>query len=203
MMHKVMLVVLTFALIGCQKSSISNEVDAKLASVHATSTPVPIAISAPSVQSGANYRAVNDPFVSPFYQVKNTDSTNSHNNIDDGKAGKIEKANTQPSTHVQQAPSKVLLGKEVHPKLNRAHHPLERFALSQLRYQGVIAQGGQLVALIMDADGMVHRVQEGQYMGQHHGKVMQIDRHEIIVSEAVQQMDGRYYERIERLRFAP
>lgn len=203
MMHKVMLVVLTFTLMGCQKSSISNEVDAKLASVHATSTPVPIATSAPSVQSGANYRAVNDPFVSPFYQVKNTDSTNPNSNTDDDKAEKVNEANIQPSTNVQQTPPKILLGKEVHPKLNRAHHPLERFSLSQLRYQGVIAQGGQLVALIMDADGMVHRVQEGQYMGRHHGKVMQIDRHEIIVSEAVQQMDGRYYERIERLRFAP
>ncbi|MCP5420533.1 MAG: pilus assembly protein PilP [Gammaproteobacteria bacterium] len=73
----------------------------------------------------------------------------------------------------------------IRPDLNRPREELEKYALGSLRMVGTFLQSGQLWALIQAPDGIVHRVQIGNYLGLNHGKITSITDQRIELTEIV------------------
>lgn len=81
------------------------------------------------------------------------------------------------------------------PDRDRAREPLERFELDSMRMTGILEQDGQRWALIRDPGGTIHRVQEGNYLGQNHGEIQQITEQRVDVLELVPAQEGGWRER--------
>jgi type IV pilus assembly protein PilP len=81
------------------------------------------------------------------------------------------------------------------PDFNRNREPLESFPLEGLRMRGTLEFRGQRYALIQAPDGIVHRVQTGNYMGQNYGRVVEIGAAEIVLEEIVPDGLGGYVKR--------
>lgn len=60
------------------------------------------------------------------------------------------------------------------PDPDRRREYLERFPLDALDMVGTIAMDGQSYGLIEDVDGTIHRVSEGNYLGQNHGRIVRV-----------------------------
>ncbi len=83
----------------------------------------------------------------------------------------------------------------VRPDANRNREFLEQFPLDTLRMVGSLALSDRLYALIEASDGLIHRVHEGDYMGQNHGKVISVDDSQIQIVEIVPDGLGGWMER--------
>ena len=83
----------------------------------------------------------------------------------------------------------------VRPDQTRAREFLERFPLDTLRMVGTLELGGGAYALIKDADGLLHRVREGNHMGQSEGRITEISGSEIKLIEIISDGLGGYIER--------
>lgn len=81
------------------------------------------------------------------------------------------------------------------PNLDRVREPLEDFPLDTLRLKGSITQNGVKWGLIFAPDNTVHRVVEGQYMGQNHGRILSVSDERIELTEIVPDGLGNYIER--------
>jgi type IV pilus assembly protein PilP len=82
------------------------------------------------------------------------------------------------------------------PDLDRVKEPLEDFPLDTLRLKGTIDdKDGVKWALIFAPDNTVHRVIEGNYMGQNHGRIISITDQTIELTEIVPDGLGNYIER--------
>lgn len=70
----------------------------------------------------------------------------------------------------------------VRPDPDRRREYLEDYPLDTLNMVGTIEMDAQVWALLSDREGVVHRVREGNYIGQNHGRVHQIraDRVELV-----------------------
>jgi type IV pilus assembly protein PilP len=80
--------------------------------------------------------------------------------------------------------------KAVEPDLNRPQEYLERFSLEALRLQGTMRRpDGPLFALIVDSNGGVQRVKEGNYLGKNQGRIVEITPTQVSIIEIVP--DGR------------
>ncbi|MEM1433888.1 MAG: pilus assembly protein PilP [Pseudomonadota bacterium] len=86
-------------------------------------------------------------------------------------------------------------GPQVQPDSNRVKQFLEQFTIGQLAMVGTLEQGPTRFALVRDADGGVHRVQRGDYMGSDHGKVQRVDEAGIELIEIVPDGTGGWVER--------
>jgi len=62
----------------------------------------------------------------------------------------------------------------VKPDENRAKEFLEQFTFDSLRMVGSLTRGGANWTLIKDPQGGVHRVELGNYLGRHHGKIVEM-----------------------------
>lgn len=71
------------------------------------------------------------------------------------------------------------------PELARSKEPLEEFALDTMTLVGLLSKEGRSVALVR-ADGKLHQVAPGRYLGQHFGKVIKIEESQITLREIVQ-----------------
>ena len=60
----------------------------------------------------------------------------------------------------------------IKPDENRAKEFLEQFTLDSLLMVGTLGRDKNNWSLIVDPEGGVHRVQDGNYLGRHHGKVV-------------------------------
>lgn len=83
----------------------------------------------------------------------------------------------------------------VQPDLDRVREPLEAYSLANLQMVGTLSRGDQMVALVRDPDGGVHRVVPGQYLGRNHGQVERVTVDEIALTEIVPAGDGGWLER--------
>ncbi|QEP43155.1 pilus assembly protein PilP [Ectothiorhodospiraceae bacterium BW-2] len=81
------------------------------------------------------------------------------------------------------------------PDFNRRKEALEGFPLDTLRYVGSLEQGEQLWAIIVSPDELVHRVQQGNYLGQNYGKIVAITETDLAVSELIPDGNGGWIER--------
>lgn len=197
--------VFAMSVMGCQKSSFTNEVDAKLDKIHQIAIPTPVPMNENHAPLIEDYHAVNDPFAAPAGLVTVTasaDTTQDKSKVvnADDKDKPIEQSEEDTTKTPNPA---IKYGKSVSIDLSRPRQVLEGYALNSLSYRGRIEQGGQVSALVLSPDGVAYPVQVGHYLGQNHGRITHIDRHEITLKEAIMQEDGRYYEHINRLRFHP
>lgn len=100
----------------------------------------------------------------------------------------------EPPVVVKQGPRPT--GPQVKPNPNRVKQYLEQFTIASLSMVGTLSQGPSMYALIQDAEGGVHRVQQGDYMGTDHGKIQSIDEAAIELVEIVPDGTGSWVERI-------
>lgn len=81
------------------------------------------------------------------------------------------------------------------PDANRAKQPLELFALDSLKMVGTIGAGANAQALVKDPVGVIHRVRQGEYLGQNYGHVTVVSDDHIDLVEMVSNGSGGWMER--------
>ncbi len=81
------------------------------------------------------------------------------------------------------------------PDQQRPRQPLEAFPLDTLAMVGILEQKEHEWALIKDPQNVVHRVQIGNYMGRHEGRVTEITESDIRLTEIVPDGIGGFIER--------
>ncbi|MCS6809863.1 MAG: pilus assembly protein PilP [Tepidimonas sp.] len=81
----------------------------------------------------------------------------------------------------------------------RAREPLEDVPLDAMAMVGSIQKGAQRVALVR-ANGLIHQVRVGSYLGQNLGRVTAISEHQITLREIVQDAAGEWVERTTTLQ---
>ncbi|NQZ52696.1 MAG: pilus assembly protein PilP [Piscirickettsiaceae bacterium] len=82
----------------------------------------------------------------------------------------------------------------IHPEEHRLKEALESYSLSELQFVGTLEKES-IFALIRASDGVIHRVQVGNYMGQYHGKILMVSETEITLNEIVPEGKNRFVER--------
>jgi len=97
-----------------------------------------------------------------------------------------------PSPFVQQElavmdeiPEEELPDSGIRPDFNRPREELEKYALGSLSMVGTFFQGGDLWALVLAPDGIVHRVQTGNHLGMDHGRITNITEQRIDLTQIV------------------
>jgi type IV pilus assembly protein PilP len=93
-------------------------------------------------------------------------------------------------------------GPKVTPNFNRIRQFLEQFAIGQLDMVGTLAQGPVVYALIEDAEGGVHRVQSGDFIGTDHGEIQDVGDSSIELIEIVPDGTGGWVERVRTVSLA-
>lgn len=81
------------------------------------------------------------------------------------------------------------------PDIDRVREPLEDFPLDTLRFKGTVTKDDTKWGLIFAPDNTVHRVLEGNYLGQNHGRIISVSDVEIQLTEIVPDGLGNYIER--------
>ena len=88
------------------------------------------------------------------------------------------------------------LGSRLRPDIDRVKEPLEDFPLDTLRLKGTIDdKDGVKWGLIFAPDNTIHRVIEGNYLGQNHGRIISVSDQTIDLTEIVPDGLGNYIER--------
>ncbi len=83
----------------------------------------------------------------------------------------------------------------VRPDAARPRQYLERFPLDSLKMVGTIRIAKTVYGLVETADGIVHRVTIGNYMGQNDGRIVQINPTQIRLVEIVPDGLGGFMKR--------
>ena len=83
----------------------------------------------------------------------------------------------------------------VHPDLNRNREELEQYALDSLRMMGTLEQHDKMWGIVRSPDGIIHRVQVGNYMGRNFGKITSISEDKIELHEIIPDGQGGWTER--------
>ena len=81
------------------------------------------------------------------------------------------------------------------PDLDRSREYLESFPLDTLGMVGTLYLSETMYGLIQTADGLIHRVVPGNYMGQNDGRINAISESEINLVEIISDGIGGYIER--------
>jgi type IV pilus assembly protein PilP len=81
------------------------------------------------------------------------------------------------------------------PSSRRNREFLEGFSLDTLRMVGTFKVGNNFYGLVQSKDGLVHKVQPGNYLGQNDGKVTEITGGRISLVEIIPDGLGGYIER--------
>ena len=79
------------------------------------------------------------------------------------------------------------------PDLSRRKELLESYPLEQLKFVGTLEQKKTTYALI-SADGTIHRVKTGNYLGQNFGLITEVVETEIKLKESLQDSEGEWKE---------
>jgi type IV pilus assembly protein PilP len=88
------------------------------------------------------------------------------------------------------------------PSSRRNREFLEGFSLDTLRMVGTFKVGSNFYGLVQSKDGLVHKVQPGNYLGQNDGKVTEISGGKISLVEIIPDGLGGYIERPASLALA-
>ena len=81
------------------------------------------------------------------------------------------------------------------PDMERSREFLEGFPLDTLGMVGTLYIGETMYGLVQTADGLIHRVVPGNYMGQNDGRITNISESEITLVEIISDGIGGYIER--------
>lgn len=75
-----------------------------------------------------------------------------------------------------------------------ANAPLQKFDVDQLRLQFTVTGTSSPVAVVLDPSGRAHNVKIGDFIGKNWGKVSNISREELTITETIaDQQTGRVY----------
>lgn len=85
------------------------------------------------------------------------------------------------------------------PDPDRRREYLERFPLDSMEMVGTISIGDGTFGLISDPEETIHRVSEGNYLGQNHGRILQVTPTAIEVMELVPDGADGWMEREARI----
>ena len=88
------------------------------------------------------------------------------------------------------------------PNSRRNREFLEGFSLDTLKMVGTFKVGSNFYGLVQSKDGLVHKVQPGNYLGQNDGKVTEISGSKISLVEIIPDGLGGYIERPASLALA-
>jgi type IV pilus assembly protein PilP len=88
------------------------------------------------------------------------------------------------------------------PDPDRRREYLERFPLDALDMVGTIELEDRMFGLIEDVDGTIHRVREGNYLGQNHGRILRVTPVAIELMELVPDGTDGWMEREARIALA-
>ncbi len=94
-----------------------------------------------------------------------------------------------------QGPGAVGGNASLRPSSLRNREFLEGFSLDTLKMVGTFKVGSNFYGLVQSKDGLVHKVQPGNYLGQNDGKVTEISSGKISLVEIVPDGLGGYIER--------
>ncbi|MGB5245535.1 MAG: pilus assembly protein PilP [Woeseia sp.] len=86
-------------------------------------------------------------------------------------------------------------GNDTRPDPERSREYLESFPLDSLRMVGTMELGGANYGLVQTADGLIHRVIPGNYLGQNDGRIVRVTESEIELIEIISDGIGGYLER--------
>lgn len=89
-------------------------------------------------------------------------------------------------------------GGGLQPDVARPKEPLEAYPLESLVFVGVLAKSRATFGIVQ-ADGALHQVRVGGYMGQNFGVITKISDSEIVLKEMVQDPAGDWVERTSKL----
>lgn len=81
------------------------------------------------------------------------------------------------------------------PDENRPREALEGFPLDGLKMMGTLGGGRTMIGLVKDPDGVIHRVQPGNFLGQNYGRITKLDEDHIDLVELVSNGEGGWIER--------
>ena len=79
--------------------------------------------------------------------------------------------------------------------LTHNQEDLENFELDSLRMVGILEDKNILWGIVRDVQGVVHRVQVGNYLGRNFGKILNIQEDRIDLREIIKDSQGRWEER--------
>jgi type IV pilus assembly protein PilP len=82
----------------------------------------------------------------------------------------------------------------IRPDGNRRREMLENFELAELQFVGTLEQEN-IWALVRAPDGVIHRVQNGNFMGRNHGMITSISETQMKLKEIVPNGRGGFIER--------
>jgi type IV pilus assembly protein PilP len=88
------------------------------------------------------------------------------------------------------------------PNTRRNREFLEGFSLDTLKMVGTFKVGPSFYGLVQSKDGLVHKVQPGNYLGQNDGKITDITGSKISIVEIIPDGLGGYIERPASLALA-
>jgi len=104
-------------------------------------------------------------------------------------------ANTLRSPFQPVGPSLANGQGSVRPSSRRNREFLEGFSLDTLKMVGTFKVGSHFYGLVQSKDGLVHKIQPGNYLGQNDGKVTDITASKISLVEIIPDGLGGYIER--------
>ena len=81
------------------------------------------------------------------------------------------------------------------PDRDRSREYLENFPLDTLSMVGTLNMGDTDYGLVRTADGLIHRVVPGNYMGQNDGRITEVSESAITLVEIISDGIGGYIER--------
>ncbi|MDF0605922.1 pilus assembly protein PilP [Neisseriaceae bacterium TC5R-5] len=81
------------------------------------------------------------------------------------------------------------------PDFNRLREPLENYELDKLKMVGTLYRSGVNYGLIRTPEGMIYRVQQGNFIGPSFGQIKQIGESAIELSETVEDTNGAWVQR--------
>ena len=104
-------------------------------------------------------------------------------------------ASRERSPFIPSISAKSNLATSARPDVQRPREFLEQFPLDTLQMVGTLRLQGHNYALLQGKDGLVHRVQVGNYIGQADGRITSITNNKVSVTELVPDGLGGYIER--------
>jgi type IV pilus assembly protein PilP len=104
-------------------------------------------------------------------------------------------ASGERSPFIPSTSAKSNLATSARPDIKRPREFLEQFPLDTLQMVGTLQLQGKTFALLQGKDGLVHRVQVGNFIGQADGRVTGITNNKVSVLELVADGLGGYIER--------
>jgi type IV pilus assembly protein PilP len=102
----------------------------------------------------------------------------------------------EPAQQEEMISNEADIGGGLSPDINRHRESLENFPLDTLKYVGSLEQSGQIWAIIISPDSLIHKINVGNYIGQNYGKIIHITDTEIEISELVTNGMGGWIERL-------